>query len=92
MEKKFKKKSEIAKDKHRASLAGTEFACCADCPGTLGKITAEGQMLCSNVNGIPVSVTASQAKACDGSKPLVCGENKKNYRPHPVFRRPEHHQ
>ena len=91
VEKKQKRKPEIARDKHRKQLAGTPFVRCADCPGTCGVVESDGRMRCSNVGARPVFITAEQAKRCDGTKPPPYNNQEKhNHKPHAIFRRPEH--
>jgi len=88
------KKPELAVAKHRKLLKGTGFANCADCNGTTGKFNGDGNMLCANVNGIPIPVTVVQAKKCDGTKPPPHNKQKEKQsnKIHPIFRKLEHHR
>lgn len=54
--------------KHAAAL-GAEFAKCAMCPGTNGKV-ADGKMGCSRAGRDVVWLTQLEAQACDGNKPV----------------------
>lgn len=63
-----KKKPRWAVDKHAAAL-GTEFAKCAACPGTTGKV-ANGTMGCSRVGAGVVWLAPAQVQRCDGKKPI----------------------
>ena len=86
------KKPELARAKHNELLKGTEYRkTCADCNGTTGRLNSDGHMLCSNVNGVPVPVTVTQAKKCDGTKPPPYnqGKQKQYHKPNPIFRKPE---
>jgi hypothetical protein len=81
-----RKKGCLAIAKHQRKLKGTPFFCCAECPGTSGKIEEDGTMKCSNTDtGVPVSVTAEQAGRCDGSKPPPPLEVKYHHKPNPIF-------
>lgn len=72
MDSTIKRKQPWAVDKHLAAL-GAQFAKCAACPGTTGKI-ADGKMGCSRAGAAVVQVTPAQAQRCNGIKPVLTAD------------------
>ena len=92
-------KPEIAAGKHQLVLADTGFKKCASCPGASSRLmqTINGRQLmmqCGNCAPRADFITVEQARQCDGTKPLPYNQKTKkgHFKPHPIFRPPEHRQ